>query len=142
MATICYDFKDGGGRRLLANEEGDLGGRATDILTALADKVVVGINSLVMQSHGARSLAAAPAPKANPGGGPNGTTTTDYMPYYGAANCPPGQEQLWSPKLQHETHLFLFAIAITHITYSTLTLVLSKLIVRGASVSHWRPHLL
>ena len=101
------------------------------IFTALADKVAEGINGLMMRSHGARSLAEAPAPMAYPGGGSNGTTPGDYASYTGASNCPAGQEQLWSPKLQHETHLFLFAIAITHVAYSTITLVLSRLIVSG-----------
>jgi hypothetical protein len=72
---------------------------------------------------GVRS-AARMGLSASPSGG--GSNTTAAVPV-----CEPGYEQLWPMSVQHETHLFLFAVAVTHIAYSTVTLILVKALVGG-----------
>ncbi|KAG1667515.1 hypothetical protein FOA52_013705 [Chlamydomonas sp. UWO 241] len=47
----------------------------------------------------------------------------------GVSPCGPGQAQLWPLGMQHETHIFLFCVALTHITYTSAALLLSKMVV-------------
>ena len=43
--------------------------------------------------------------------------------------CPDGMVQLWSVKLQHETHIFIFSVALSHIASSVLILITSRWII-------------
>ncbi len=40
-------------------------------------------------------------------------------------HCGAGQEPLWPVSVQHETHYFIFAVAVTHILYCGVTIWLT-----------------
>ena len=132
LAKICYDFDSSSGayRRSLLSAHSPPGGEeAASLIGSLVDSVAYNANRFLGEMkawHRSRRLLAAAAPADA-----NGTSSQglDY-----GTGCGSGQEQLWSLKLQHETHLFLFAIALTHIVYCTITLVVSKLIVSAMHI--------
>ncbi|GLC47186.1 hypothetical protein PLESTF_001807400 [Pleodorina starrii] len=49
-------------------------------------------------------------------------------------HCAEGKEPLWPVSVQHETHYFIFAVAVTHILYCALTIALTL-----HKVGTWRP---
>lgn len=42
----------------------------------------------------------------------------------GGKVCPKGEESFWTIRALHETHIFIFMLAVTHITYAGLSIVL------------------
>jgi len=65
------------------------------LLTALDDP----LKKLCFRSSAARADAAAQSP-------------------YGQSRCPAGESPFWDSKTLHQTHVFIFILACTHITYA------------------------
>ncbi|GIM09108.1 hypothetical protein Vretimale_12949 [Volvox reticuliferus] len=65
----------------------------------------------------------------------HGSSYDKYKKKYNLAdNCAEGKEPLWPVSVQHETHYFIFAVAVTHILYCALTIALTL-----RKVATWRP---
>ncbi|KXZ43622.1 hypothetical protein GPECTOR_85g352 [Gonium pectorale] len=55
-----------------------------------------------------------------------GSTYLKYKEKYGLSDsCGSDKEPLWPVSVQHETHFFIFAVAVTHILYCAVTIALT-----------------
>ncbi|EFJ49600.1 hypothetical protein VOLCADRAFT_89482 [Volvox carteri f. nagariensis] len=55
-----------------------------------------------------------------------GSSYIYYKQKYGLSDeCAEGKEPLWPVSVQHETHYFIFAVAVTHILYCAVTIALT-----------------
>lgn len=42
----------------------------------------------------------------------------------GGDSCPKGKEPLWSITAMHQSHIFIFTLAVTHIVYAMLSMLI------------------
>ena len=113
LSGICYDFDE---------EEGAAYHSRRSLL--LMPRLANGWYRMATAAIGRSLMASATAPSGN------SSASNPPSNYGGSSACGPNQQPLWNANLQHETHLFLFAVALTHIFYSTLTLIMGKFLVR------------